>query len=103
MATSTPSTFKMKMKKLKLRMETGKSSVVRIQWHTRTSLHSRCSVHRNNGEGKETLREGLRGMEDQREASKSRWRPKPSRLRVRFGVQDKSALKRVARSHMNLD
>ncbi|TVU12070.1 hypothetical protein EJB05_45695, partial [Eragrostis curvula] len=32
-------------------------------------------------------------------ASKSSWRPKSSRLRVGFGVQEHSALKRMPRSH----
>ena len=35
--------------------------------------------------------------------SKSSWRPKPSRLRVRFGVQEQSALKCAPRSHTGSD
>ena len=35
--------------------------------------------------------------------SNSSWRPKPSQLRVRFGVQEQSALKWAPRSHMYSD
>ena len=35
--------------------------------------------------------------------SKSSWRPKPSRLRVRFGVQEQSALKWAPQSHTGSD
>ena len=55
-------------------------------------------IVRNHGNDEDVGQE-LGGVVDQQMASKSSWRPNPCQVQVYLGVQDKSTLKRMLKTH----